>query len=192
MPPEALIFDCDGTLVDSMPVHYGAWAETFARYGIDFTEARFYQLAGTPTDKVAQIVATEQGKQLDPVAVSREKDRQFMRLTHLVRPRSAVVAIVRKNRGVLPMAVASGSARVLVEKELRELGMIDWFDAILCAEDVPRHKPEPDIFLAAAERLGVAPERCRVYEDADLGIEAAKRAGMAWVDVRMLAGNGGE
>jgi len=192
MPIQALIFDCDGTLVDSMPVHYQAWSETFARHGIDFTEKVFYELAGTPTDRIAEIVGAAHGVVLDPVALANEKDAQFMRQTDRVQPRAAVVAIARAHRGRMPMAVASGSARVLVETELSELGLLDWFDAVLCAEDVERPKPAPDIFLTAARRLGVAPEYCRVYEDADLGLQAAKAAGMDWVDVRTLNDTPGE
>ena len=183
---KALIFDCDGTLVDSMPVHYQAWAATMASHGIEFTEKRFYELAGVPSDKIVALLAGEAGVDLDAVAVSVEKDAAFMSQTHTVRPIEAVAAIARANRGVLPMAVASGSTRELVEKELRELEMLDWFGAVLCAEDVTNHKPAPDVFLAAAERLGVAPEHCCVYEDSDLGIAGAKTAGMQWVDVRKM------
>ena len=186
MSIQALIFDCDGTLVDSMPVHYQAWAATMERHGIEFTEQRFYELAGVPSDKIVAMLASEAGLELDPVAVSIEKDTAFMSQTHLVRPVEAVAAIARANRGVLPMAVASGSTRDLVEKELSELEMLDWFGAVLCAEDVTNHKPAPDVFLAAAERLGVAPEHCCVYEDSDLGIAGAKTAGMQWVDVRRM------
>lgn len=182
----ALIFDCDGTLVDSMPAHYRAWADTLARHGIEFTERRFYELAGVPTDRVAATVAAEQGVTLDPVAVARQKDEQFLRCLDRVEAFEPVAAVAREYRGVLPMAVASGSSRSLVERELAHLGMLDWFDVVLCAEDVPVPKPAPDIFLVAAQRLGMEPFRCIVYEDSDLGIQAAIAAGMQFVDARRL------
>jgi len=186
MDPKALIFDCDGTLADSMPVHYLVWAKTMARHSIGFTEKRFYELAGWPADKVAAQLALEGGKPLDALAVSQEKDREFIRQIHLVRPNELVVAVARRHRGVIPMAVGSGTVRRIVEKELSALGILEWFEAIVCAEDVERHKPEPDVFLAAAQRLGVLPADCVVYEDGDPGLEAARRAGMQCVDVRTM------
>jgi beta-phosphoglucomutase-like phosphatase (HAD superfamily) len=182
----ALIFDCDGTLADSMPLHYRAWADTFREHGINFAEHRFYELAGTPTDRVAAIVAAESGVKLDPVAVARQKDEAFLRRVEEVQPFEPVVSVARDARGILPMAVASGSSRQLVERELELLGILDWFSVILCAEDVPIPKPAPDVFLTAAARLGVEPYRCIVYEDSDLGIQAAKAAGMQFVDARQL------
>jgi HAD superfamily hydrolase (TIGR01509 family) len=82
------------------------------------------------------------------------------------------------------MAVASGGIRPVILAQLARLQCLDWFDAIVTAEDTERHKPDPDVFLEAARRLGVPPQFCRVYEDSDLGVEAAQRAGMQWIDVR--------
>jgi len=101
-------------------------------------------------------------------------------------PIEKVVAVAREARGTRPMAVASGGYRRVVERTLRHIGILDWFGVLVAAEDTSRHKPEPDVFLEAARRLGVAPGACTVYEDTDLGIEAARRAGMRWVDVRVL------
>jgi HAD superfamily hydrolase (TIGR01509 family) len=97
-----------------------------------------------------------------------------------------VVEIARTHRGKLPMAVASGSQGPIVRQTLDIIGVLDWFDTIVAAEDTARHKPEPDVFLEAARRLKVAPEICTVYEDTDLGLEAARRAGMIGVDIRKL------
>jgi beta-phosphoglucomutase-like phosphatase (HAD superfamily) len=182
----ALIFDCDGTLADSMPAHYQAWAQTFRLHGIEFSEKRFYQLAGLPTDRIAAIIAAEHGVTLDPAAVARQKDQQFLTCVDRVKPFEPVVSIARDHRGILPMAVASGSARELVERELAHLGVLDWFNVVLCAEDVTAPKPAPDIFLTAAQRLGMEPYRCIVYEDSDLGIQGAIAAGMQFVDVRRM------
>jgi beta-phosphoglucomutase family hydrolase len=183
---QALIFDCDGTLTDSMPLHFVAWNKTMKRLGIEFTEDRFYELGGIPTDKIIKMLADELNISLDVAAVSNEKEQVFIESMHLLEEIEAITSIVRENKGKLPMAVASGGLRDIVTKQIAQIGLEGWFDTILTAEDTARHKPEPDVFLEAARRLGVAPENCCVFEDADLGIEAARRAGMQWVDVRTV------
>ena len=184
MSIQALIFDCDGTLTDSMPVHYISWHATLSRHGVVFEEDRFYALGGMPTDKIIAMLSVEQGIPLDHVALAREKEADFLNQLHLVVPIEPVVRIVREQHGKLKMAVASGGWRQVVRRQLELIGYLDHFDAIVAAEDTERHKPEPDVFLEAARRLDVPPQFCRVYEDSDLGIEAARRAGMQWVDVR--------
>jgi HAD superfamily hydrolase (TIGR01509 family) len=177
----AIIFDCDGTLIDSMPGHYVAWSEVMATFEITFDEDRFYRLGGMPSDKICVLLASEQGKTIDPVNAARLKEEAFLRRLHLLEPITPVIEVAR---GVKKMAGASGGFRKIISLQLQHLQIEDWFDTIVCAEDTTRHKPEPDVFLEAARRMDVAPETCLVYEDSDLGIEAAKRAGMAWVDVR--------
>jgi beta-phosphoglucomutase family hydrolase len=186
MDIQALIFDCDGTLVDSMPVHYAAWTKTLSKYGFTFTEKRFYSFAGQPTWRLVEMLAEEHGATVDVQTVAREKEDDFLLSLHLVKPIEPVVAIAREARGQKKMAVASGGWRDITRLQLRNAGILDWFETIVTAEDTPRHKPEPDVFLEAARRLGVPPENCLVYEDAELGIEAARRAGMQCVDVRNL------
>jgi len=185
MHKEALIFDCDGTLADTMPAHYRAWVDVLQRHGIPFPEPRFYALAGTPTREIVRILAADAGKTVDIPAVVRAKEDAFLVQIAEVVPIPRVVEIARAARGVLPMAVASGGQRRIVERTLAQIGVLDWFSALVAAEDTARHKPDPDLFLEAARRLGVPPEICTVYEDADLGIEAARRAGMKYVDVRL-------
>jgi beta-phosphoglucomutase family hydrolase len=182
--PQALIFDCDGTLTDSMPLHYLAWHETLARHGVVFDEDRFYALAGMPTTKIIAMLAEEQSVRLDPMELANEKEAGFLRTIDQLQPIEAVTRIVRAEHGKRKMAVASGGWTAIVRRQLEQIGYTHYFEAIVCAEDTALHKPEPDCFLEAARRLGVAPEFCCVYEDADLGIEAARRAGMSWVDVR--------
>ncbi|HUE72165.1 MAG TPA: HAD family phosphatase [Pirellulaceae bacterium] len=182
----ALIFDCDGTLTDSMPVHFLCWQKTMRSHGIEFAEERFYALGGMPSDKIVELLAGELGLSLDCTAVAAQKEQAFLETLHLLEPIAAVVEVARENRGKRKMAVASGGFRHVIEKQLRQVGIYDWFDALVTAEDTPRHKPEPDVFLEAARRLGAAPAECLVYEDSDLGIEAARRAGMPWIDVRTL------
>lgn len=181
----ALIFDCDGTLADTMPVHYRAWTAMLAGPGLPFTLERFYQLGGVPTGKIIAILAAEQGKQVDDIPrLTAEKERLFLELLHEVRAIEPVKAVAEAYRGRLPMAVASGGYRDTVGATLDVLGVRDWFDTLVCAEDTQRHKPDPDVFLEAARRLGAEPARCVVFEDTDIGLEAARRAGMHGVDVR--------
>lgn len=185
--PEALIFDCDGTLADTMPAHHRAWLDTLSPLGLTFPERRFYQLAGVPTPRIAEMLVRESAPHLDPAALAAAKEQAYRDAVSTVLPVEPVLAIARAARGRHPMAVASGSHRELVEATLRAIGALDWFPVIVTSEDVTDPKPAPDVFLLAARRLGVPPASCTVYEDGDLGIEAAKRAGMRWVDVRALA-----
>jgi HAD superfamily hydrolase (TIGR01509 family) len=181
---DALIFDCDGTLSDSMPVHYLAWRETMSRYGIAFTEQRFYSLAGVPTDKIIQLLSVEQGVTVDVQQAAMEKEQGFNDLLHLLHPVEPVIAVAKHFLNRLPLVVASGGFRHGISLQLNHLGCLDWFDSIVSAEDTTRHKPEPDVFLEAARRVSAPPDRCLVYEDSDLGIQAAKSAGMDFIDVR--------
>jgi HAD superfamily hydrolase (TIGR01509 family) len=182
----ALIFDCDGTLADTMPAHYRAWVEILRPHGIAFPEDRFYAMGGMPTGKIVERLFSEVGKIPDVAAMVRRKEAAFMEMLDEIRPIEKVVEVARRARGLSPMAVASGGHRRMVELTLRQIGILDWFPVIVAAEDTTRHKPEPDVFWEAARRLGVAPAECTVYEDTDLGVEAARRAGMRWVDVRTM------
>jgi beta-phosphoglucomutase-like phosphatase (HAD superfamily) len=183
---EALIFDCDGTLADSMPAHHRAWLEILRPYGMDFPAERFYALGGVPTRLIADILFGEAGKTVDLAAVVRAKEDAFLTALAEITPITRVVAIAAAARGRQPMAVASGGRRPIVERTLRQIGVLDWFPVVVTAEDSARPKPEPDVFLEAARRLGVAAAACTVYEDTVHGLEAARRAGMRAVDVRVL------
>lgn len=180
-----LLFDCDGTLVDSMPLHYKAWSAVLLRHGLEFTETRFYEWAGMPIIAIIERLATEQGVTVDAVAIGAERDRYFHSLPESeLRPVQAVVDIARKYRGKVPMAVATGSTVVSASTSLRVIGVLDWFDEVISSQDVGAPKPAPDVFLVAAQRIGVAPAACVVFEDGDAGIQAAQAAGMPVVDVR--------
>jgi len=188
MPPNGtagLIFDCDGTLADTMPAHYLAWTTMLGKYGIPFPESRFYELGGVPTLQIIGILARESGVRVtDMVSMVHEKETAFLASLHAVQPVEPVVAVAANFRGKLPIAVASGGYRDTITRTLDQLGIRDWFDAMVTAEDTQRHKPEPDVFLEAARRLRVPPALCVVFEDTDIGLEAASRAGMKGIDVR--------
>ncbi len=181
---QALIFDCDGTLTDSMPIHYRSWRATMLLHGIDFAEERFYALGGVPSQKIIEMLATESNVVLDAVSVADQKEQAFLHMLAELKPIPHILDVARQHRGQLKMAVASGGIRPVIMAQLEHTGCADWFDTIVTAEDTDRHKPEPDVFLEAARRMHVLPAACRVYEDSDLGIEAARRAGMQWIDVR--------
>jgi len=180
-----LIFDCDGTLADTMPVHYAAWTAMLSRHGIAFPETRFYELGGVPTAQIIRILSQESGVPVTDVdAMVWEKESAFLENLHQVKPLEKVVAAAAGFRGKLPLAVASGGYRDTITRTLKMLGILDWFQVVVTAEDTARHKPEPDVFLEAARQLNVPPQSCVVFEDTDIGLLAARRAGMASIDVR--------
>jgi beta-phosphoglucomutase family hydrolase len=181
---KGVIFDCDGTLVDSMPVHYLAWHRTMTEVGLRFEEDRFYALGGMPSDRIIALLAREQNVSVDPIATAQRKEQAFLELIHLLERIEPVVTVAQLLRGNKPIAVATGGCRDIVQRQLAQVNMSDWFDVIVAAEDTDRHKPEPDVFLETASRMGIPPEHCLVFEDSELGIEAARRAGMDWIDVR--------
>jgi beta-phosphoglucomutase family hydrolase len=183
---KALIFDCDGTLADTMPLHWRAWKAIAQRHHFQFPQERFYLLGGVPSQDIVKILAREQGLALDHLAVAREKETEYLPLLAQIEPINAVVGVARENFGKLPMAVASGGTLRIIEQVLERLGIRHLFNTIVTSEDVTNQKPAPDIFLEAARRLGVPPRFCRAYEDTDLGLQAIRAAGMEAVDVRTL------
>jgi beta-phosphoglucomutase family hydrolase len=180
-----LIFDCDGTLVDSMPLHYHAWVTVLRRYDFDFTEARFYQWAGVPVDEIVRRLAAEKGLTVDAKVIAAERDTYFHSLpASELRPVVAVVDVARRFHRQLPLAVATGSTQASAEASLRAIGILEWFDAVISSQDAGRPKPAPDVFLMAAERIAVTPSDCVAFEDGDAGLQAAQAAGMRVVDIR--------
>lgn len=182
-----LIFDCDGTLADTMPIHFTSWTAMLRAHGLAFPEAQFFAFAGMPSHRIITRLADEQGRAFSPdevAAMVKEKERGYLERLAAVGPVPVVLEVARRFRGVLPMAVASGGEGWVVRRTLEAIGAGDWFGAVVGAEDTARHKPEPDVFLEAARRLGVAAPGCVVFEDSDLGLEAAVRAGMLGVDIR--------
>lgn len=186
MKADALIFDCDGTLADTMPLHWKAWQVVAQRYKLNFPEERFYELGGVPSRDILQMLSVEQGRELDPLGAAKEKEAEYMPFLAQIQPIDAVVSIVRANYGKIPMAVASGGIQTHINAVLEHLGIRQFFNAVVTSECVTRQKPAPDIFLEAARRLGVEPRLCRAYEDTDLGLQAIRAAGMEAVDVRLM------
>jgi beta-phosphoglucomutase family hydrolase len=188
IPPHirGLIFDCDGTIADTMPLHYRAWVSALGEHGVEFPEALFYQLAGVPTDKIVQTLNERHGHNMPVKQTAEYKDSLFEQLIPQAIPIEPVVRLVRQYHGKLPMAVASGGTLQLVSKTLTALSLLDCFQAIVTADDVKHGKPAPDIFLEAARRIGIEPWLCCVLEDGEPGLQAARAAGMMEIDIRPM------
>lgn len=182
---EGYIFDCDGTLVDSMPLHYRAWSASFLHHNapFEFSEARFYASAGVPDRETVAALNKEYGCTLDADSIHHHKLEFFTKHLHELEAVPAVADVVRSVHGRSPISVASGSDLSLVNPSLRIVELHHFFEIIVTPADVERGKPAPDMFLLAAERMGVAPEKCLVFEDGQAGIEAANAAGMQSVFV---------
>jgi len=178
-----LIFDLDGTLADTMPVHFMAWRNASAKYGIDFTPDLFKQLAGIPLYPTVEKLNQMYGKAIDPKEMGDMKEAEFEKKMHLTPEIKVVTDLVREYHGKIPMAVGTGGSRRLSQKSLDIIGLSGYFDILVTSEDVTNFKPHPETFLKCAELMGVAPEDCEVFEDGLLGIQAARTAGMMVVDV---------
>ena len=183
---KGLVFDCDGTLADTMPLHWRAWQVITAKYKLHFPQDRFYALGGVPSRDILQMLAREQGVTLDHIAAAHEKENAYLPLMAQVEPIHAVVEIAKANYGKIPMAVASGGTQPIIVQVLEHLKIRHLFGAVVTSEMVQNQKPAPDIFIEAARRIGVDPKFCRGYEDTDLGMQAIRSAGMDAVDVRSM------
>ena len=181
------IFDLDGTLVDTMPLHYRAWDEAMRAVGLNvpLDEELFYSLGGVPTKRVAELIANHYGLKIDPHAVFDHKESLFIALQKDAKLIEPVVEFARRVSLTHPVSIASGGPRVIVRGMLELTGLAPLFpyDRVITPEDVEHGKPAPDMFLLAAKRMGVPPERCLVFEDAEPGMRAADAAGMKWVRV---------
>jgi HAD superfamily hydrolase (TIGR01509 family) len=183
-PYAALIFDCDGTLADTLPVHYQSWSEALHIFDVEMDRDWYLQHTGLSTVDVVRLLNETFGYDLDTLLVKAQKHRRFQELISRVTAIAPVAEIVMAHVGKVPMAIASGGTGYIVRQTLETIGMTHLFDVIITSEDAPRGKPEPDLFLLAAERLNVPPAECIVYEDSEAGLEAASRAGMRGIDVR--------
>ena len=187
---KGLIFDCDGTLADTMPIHIAAWCDSFAAHGVSCPEDDIQSVTGRPAEKIVEVFNQRYHHHIDALVFAAEKNRRARERLSEAAPIDAVVDIVRRCRGILPMAVASGGTRENVLLTLDILGLADCFETIITADDPVKPKPDPDIFLEAARRMRVAPSHCQVFEDGDAGLEAARKAGMVATDIRPFVGRG--
>ena len=184
---DALIFDFDGTLADTMFFHWKAWEIVAQRYGIDLNRQRLYSMGGIPSRDILLLLRREQNlTNLDIERAAREKEEEYIRMMSKVRLIEPIADIARENLGKKKLGIATGGRRSIMEKILPQLGIQNWFDAVVTSQDVVNQKPAPDIFLEAARRMGVEPQYCRAYEDTDLGLRGIRAAGMEAVDVRTV------
>lgn len=178
---DAYIFDCDGTLADTMGLHYDAWKMALEPHGADLPEDLYYSWGGRPTREIVEALNEMQGLFMDPEAMTHHKEGLYHSLLPEVRVIEPVVAFARKMHGKRPLAVASGGGRKAVTATLESLGLIHLFDAIVTSEDYVNGKPSPDPYLEAAKRLGVQASGCLVFEDTEIGRQSALAAGMECV-----------
>ncbi len=179
----AYLFDCDGTIADSMPLHYIAWKKALGEWNCEFDEKLFYSWGGMP---IAEIVATlnqRHGLRMPVEVVAHRKESLYFELLPQLKAVPEVLEHIEAQHGQIPFAVVSGSTRDSVTASLASLHLLDRFDTLVCAGDYQKSKPDPEAFLVAAAKLGVAPSACLVFEDTDMGIQAATAAGMASVKV---------
>ena len=183
---DGLIFDLDGTLADTMPTHFAAWSQSMAEHGLVLSEERFYALGGVPASEIIELLAKEQRKVVDAIAIAEAKETLFMGLLGAVQPVIPVLAIAEFHSEHLPMAIATGSPKWVAERILKSLGIREWFGAVVGSECVSNSKPAPDAYLRAAQLIGIDPQRCHAFEDTALGIQAAQNAGMVVVNIHTL------
>jgi beta-phosphoglucomutase family hydrolase len=179
------IFDLDGTLIDTMPLHYRAWDAAMRHVGLTapLDEELFYSLGGVPTRRVAELIAEHYKLSIDADAVFHHKESLFRELQADAKLIAPVADFARKIAQTHPVAIASGGPRVVVKRSLELAGLVPLFRVVVSADDVVHGKPAPDMFLLAAQQMGVAPHKCLVFEDAEPGMRAAEAAGMKWVRV---------
>ncbi|HXR38580.1 MAG TPA: HAD family phosphatase [Terracidiphilus sp.] len=179
----AYLFDCDGTIVDSMPLHYIAWKTALAEQGCPFPEDLFYSWGGKPVDEIITTLNAMNGLHMPVEQVGTRKEGMYFDLLPQLQVIPEVLEHIEAQKDRIPFAVVSGGRRTSVVRSLNAVHLLDRFQTIVGADDYTNSKPAPDAFLVAAERLGVAAADCLVFEDTDLGIQAATAAGMASVRV---------
>ncbi|MGD0096937.1 MAG: HAD family phosphatase [Terracidiphilus sp.] len=179
----AYLFDCDGTIVDSMPLHYIAWKTAFAEWNCPFPEDLFYSWGGKPTREIIATLNEMHGLAMPVEALAEHKEELYFELLPHLKAIPEVLEVIEAEHGRIPFAVVSGGRRNSVTRALSALHLMDKFETIVGSEDYVNSKPAPDAFLLAAKRLSVAPEDCLAFEDTDMGIAAAAAAGMATVKI---------
>jgi HAD superfamily hydrolase (TIGR01509 family) len=180
---KAYLFDCDGTIADSMPLHYVAWKRALGEHGCEFPEDLFYSWGGMPTVQIVETLGAQQGIAMNAEEVAHRKELLYYDMLPQLQAVPEVLEHIQRSHGRIPFAVVSGGNRQSVTNSLTTLGILDKFDVLVCSEDYTRPKPDAEPFLVAAQWLGVAPKDCLVFEDTEMGIQAATAAGMASVKI---------
>jgi beta-phosphoglucomutase-like phosphatase (HAD superfamily) len=185
-PYAGLIFDCDGTLVETAPIHFFAVNEAMRPLGLEMAAEWYFARVGlTPEALFAQFELLN-GVRIDTAELSRRYGPIFASNLDRAREISEVADVARANFGKVPMAVASNGHLKNVRATLEATGLLPLFETVVSADEVAKGKPEPDVFLEAARRIGVSRADCIVFEDSDEGLEAARKAGMRSRDIRLL------
>jgi len=182
-PFKAYLFDCDGTIVDSMPLHYVAWRTVLAEWGCAFDEELFYSWGGMPVAEIIAALNARHGLAMPAEEIARRKEGMYYNILPELKAVPEVLEHIHISYGQIPFAVVSGSTRDSVTRSLETLKILDRFETLVCSGDYAKSKPDPEPFLLAAERLRIAPEDCLVFEDTEMGIQSATAAGMASVKV---------
>jgi HAD superfamily hydrolase (TIGR01509 family) len=180
---KAYLFDCDGTIADSMPLHYIAWKKALGEWNCEFDEKVFYAWGGMPVLEIIANLNERHGLKMPVDVVARRKEALYYEILPQLTAVPEVLEHIEDQHGKIPFAVVSGSTRESVIASLTALHLLDRFDTLVCAGDYKKSKPDPEAFLMAAERLCVAPEDCLVFEDTEMGIQAATAGGMASVRI---------
>jgi haloacid dehalogenase superfamily, subfamily IA, variant 3 with third motif having DD or ED len=181
---KALIFDLDGTLADSIPVHIECWNRTCQTFNYHFPVDIMIKMTGMPTRHFAEYVKKDSGCSLSVDEIMRLKKKNFFELVHTIKPVEKMAAFVKANYGKIPMSIGTGGGRRSSLLIIETIGLSKYFDVVVSADDVTKHKPEPDTFLKCARLMGVEPQYCQVFEDGEMGMKAARTAGMMLTDVR--------
>ncbi len=181
---EALIFDLDGTLADTMPLHLEAWNHVAKEYGFEFTSKDHNVYAGIPTQKIVEMIAEKKQVEVDSSLFVARKEAYFLSKFQTVTPIEPVAQFAYQLHGKMKMAVGTGGVKDVARDTLEQVKLTSYFEVVISADDVTQHKPNPDTFLEAAKQLGVKPENCLVFEDAPNGFKAAHAAGMQCLDIQ--------
>ena len=181
---KGLIFDLDGTITDTMPIHYIAWKKTLAKYGVNLSYKRFYSLAGIPVYETVNELNKIFSVKMDAGKVSIEKEQEYERNMYMAKPIGPAVRLIQKYAGKLPMSVGTGTGREIAEKTIKIIGLTSFFPVIVTSDDVKNGKPNPETFLRCAKLINVEPSKCQVFEDSELGFQAAREAGMMMTDIK--------
>jgi len=181
---KALIFDLDGTLVDSMPLHFEAWKEVCLMKGLKFSEDEFYSLAGVPSDRIFEIINERHGTDFNPQADSKLKEETYLKKIDKLKPVQPVLDLAKAHHGKMPMSIGTGSPGQHSWEAVKVLGLDKYFEILISKNDVQKGKPDPETFLKCAKAMNMEPQFCQVFEDGDPGLQAAKTAGMIATDIR--------